>query len=715
MIACKHDPGSPRPAVLSRILLLAALSAWVALAASPAAFAQKKISLASPDGNIRFTFRLTDSLPCYSVSYKRKNLLDPSPLSLTLSDMRSGTLSPAGFLSDDASFGRNLATPSAHFSEGEDNYSLVVGKTSSVHDRYRQVEIPLQERGGNRRLINLIVRAFNDGLAFRYEFPKQDGWSSYLLTDERTSFRMSGDPVALASFLPGFTTSHEGRYTRVPVSLMKEDTLMDMPVLFEFPGKVYMAVTEAELVDYAGMYLVKHEGIIRSCLSPLPATADTSRPSVRQSSPGQRFPGQGLVKVKATLPHRSPWRVLMISDRPGALLESNILTSLNEPSKIGNPSWLRPGKTDFHWWNGDIVPDTTFPPGVNFETDKYYIDFCAASGLDYHTVIGYGGVAWYQNDGDSYSPGPHSDVTIPLPSLDMQRICDYAKTKGVGIRVWVNWEALYRNLDKAFDQFEKWGIRGMMVDFMDRDDQEMVNIQIEILQKAAAHHLHIQFHGAYKPTGLSRTYPNELTREGTLNYENDKWDNPITPDDDMNILFTRLLAGATDYHLGGFRAVPPSGYRPQYTRPLVLGSRCHMLAMYVILENYLAMVCDYPAAYEGQPGFDFLKEVPTVWDETRVVGADPGNWITIARRKGEEWWVGSITNGKAREIGLPLGFLSAGTAYTATLYSDAPDAAGQPDHLVRESRAIHSTDILTVSLAPGGGQVMRITPRPARP
>jgi alpha-glucosidase len=710
MFACIFNLRNPRSLLISRTLLLAAFSI---LALSPVTRAQKNISLTSPDGNLRFVFRLTDSVPGYSVSYKGRNILDPSPLTLSFEGS--------------APFGRGLAAPSPHFSEGEDNYTLIVGKTSSVHDRYRQVDIPLEERrppggaGGAGRRINLIVRAFNDGIAFRYEFPKQNGWNSYILTDENTCFHMSGDPIVLASFLPGFTTSHEGRYSRLPLSKVKEDTLMDMPVLFEFPGKIYLAVTEAELVDYAGMYLVKHDGIIRSCLSPLPAALrPSSDPATRTpqptlltalhpSSSQHLTPGQGLAKVKATLPHRSPWRVLMISDRPGALLESNILTSLNEPSRIGDASWLRPGKTDFHWWNGDIVPDTTFPPGVNFETDKYYIDFCAANKLDYHTVIGYGGVAWYQNDGDSYSPGPHSDVTVPLPSLDMQRICDYAKTKGVGIRVWVNWEVLYRQLGKAFDQFEKWGIKGMMVDFMDRDDQEMVNIQIEILQKAAAHHLHIQFHGAYKPTGLSRTYPNELTREGTLNYENDKWDNPITPDDDMNILFTRLLAGATDYHLGGFRAVPPRKYRAQYTRPLVLGTRCHMLAMYVILENYLAMVCDYPAAYEGQPGFEFIKEVPTVWDETRVVAAEPGSWITIARRKGEEWFVGSITNGKPRDIKIPLNFLSPG-AYTATGYGDAPDAAEEPDHLVRDEHAVHSTDTLTVSLAPGGGQVMIIRP-----
>jgi alpha-glucosidase len=669
-------------AMPARISFRAAALLFICMVAAVAARAGKSIGLNSPDGHIRFSFVLTDSLPSYSVAFDGIKLIDRSPLSLTFEG--SGE------------FGSGLMAQAPIFKNGEDQYDLVVGKTSKVHDFYREVEIPLQERAGQRRRVNFIVRVFNDGLAFRYVFPGQANWCSYSLTDENTNFRLSGDPVLLAPFLPDYTTSHEHRYTRLPFSQIRPDTLMDMPVFLEFPGPIYAAITEARLVDYAGMYLVRHNGALKSELSPLPGQAD---------KPGA---GRGTtVKVKATLPHQTPWRVLLIGTRPGALIESNLITDLNDPCAITDLSWLRPGKTDFHWWNGDIVPDTTFSPGINFETDQYYIDFCARNGIRYHTVIGYGGIAWYTNDGVSYDAGPHADVTRPVPGLDMQQICDYAKQKGVGIRVWVHWKALYPMIDKAFEQFENWGIAGMMVDFMDRDDQQMVNIQTEILQKAARHHLHIQFHGAFKPTGLSRTYPNELTREGTLNYENDKWGNPISPEDDLNVVFTRLLAGATDYHLGGFRAATPEGYKPQFTRPLVLGTRCHMLAMYVVLESYLGMVCDYPAAYEGQDGFDFVRAVPTTWDETRVPEAIPGQWVTIARRKGDEWFVGTINNGVGREVSLPLNFLPPGD-YISTIYSDAPDADRSPDHLLIETRNLRSTDSLRLRLAPGGGQVMRL-------
>ncbi|MBA3675662.1 MAG: glycoside hydrolase family 97 catalytic domain-containing protein, partial [Chitinophagaceae bacterium] len=441
------------------------------------------------------------------------------------------------------------------------------------------------------------------------------------------------------------------------------------------------------LVNYAGMSLIKRDGILYSQLTPLP--------------------GQASIKVKASLPHHTPWRVMMISDRAGALIESNILTSLADPCKIQDLSWLKPGKATFHWWNGDISPDTTWEPGVNDDFEKYYIDFCARNKIEYHSVIGYRQVAWYQNDGKKYAPGPNTDVTKPRQGLNIQALSDYAKSKGVGLRFWVHWQALYPKLDSAFALYEKWGIKGMMVDFMDRDDQEMVKMQEEILQKAAAHHLEIQFHGAYKPTGLSRTYPNESTREGTLNYENNKWGNLITPDDDINIPFTRGLAGCTDYHLGGFRAMPKNNFKVQTLRPHVLGTRCHMLAMYVVLENHLSIICDDPTAYEGQEGFDFLKQLPTVWDETVVPGASVGEWVSIARRKGTDWYVGTINNSTPRRITISLSFLPVGKYY-AEIYKDVPDAVNHPNNLIKETKEVDATDTLVLNLANGGGEVMRL-------
>ncbi|MEP6681936.1 MAG: glycoside hydrolase family 97 catalytic domain-containing protein, partial [Parafilimonas sp.] len=567
--------------------------------------AQKKINFASPNGQIVFSFDVAGGHPEYAVKYKGQTLIENSTLGLS-------------FINNDL-FGSGIKINKVVIAEGTDDYTLPEGKTSKVHDAFKEAIIPMQEINDKKRLVILHVKLFNDGAAFRYEFPEQKNWDNYTLTDENTNFNIVGNPTATVGFLENFTTSHEHRYSVMPLKDIKKDTLIDMPALFEFPQKFYMAITEANLRDYAGMSLIKRNGMLRSQLTPLP--------------------NQSVFKVKAILPHHTPWRVMMISNKIGDLIASNILTNLSDSCAIKDVSWLAPGKATFHWWNGDISPDTTWEPGVDFEFNQYYIDFCARNNIQYHTIIGYRKVAWYQNDGQDYSPGPNTDILKPRPGLDIQALSDYAKSKGVRLRFWVHWQALYPKIDSAFALFEKWGIEGMMVDFMDRDDQEMVKIQEEILQKAAAHHLEIEFHGAYKPTGLSRTYPNESTREGTLNYENDKWGNLITPQDDINVVFTRLLAGPTDYHLGGFRAMPESNFKVQVTRPHVLGTRCHMLAMYVVLENHMSMVCDEPQAYEGQPGFDFIKEVPTVWDETVVPNAEEGEWVSIARRKGTSWYI----------------------------------------------------------------------------
>ncbi len=628
--------------------------------------AQKKVELTSPDEKIRFTLQLSEISLQYKVEYNKKLLIDYSTIQL---DLKEG------------GFQQALKWEKPVYRDTTENYTLLTGKASFVSDRYKEMVVMLTEKNKPFRKFNMVIRVFNDGLAFRYLFPKQAALEDFTLFNEHTSFKFVGDPLLRALLLPGYTSSHEGLYTVGPFSHLKEDTLIAMPLLAEYPDNIFVAITEAALLDYAGMYLVKEKDKLVSRLSPIP--------------------GQ-IEKVKASLPHRSPWRVIMIGDRIGTLIESNILTTLNDPPKTSNWSWIKPGKSTFPWWNGNILPDTINAPGNNFVTQQYYIDFCARNKLEYHSVVEYGLHAWYTDDGVNFQPGPGADVTKPVPGLNMKEVCDYAHQQGVGIRVWVHWAALYPKLDSAFAIFEKWGISGMMVDFMDRDDQEMVNIQTEILEKAAKHHLHIQFHGAYKPTGLNRTYPNEFTREGTLNYEVNKWEKKITPDHDLNIVFTRGLAGSTDYHLGGFRAVPDSLFRVQYSRPLMLGTRCHMLGMYMVLESALQMVCDYPAAYEGQPGFSFLQQLPTTWDETRVLDAKPGIYLCIARRKGKDWFIGAINNNEARQINIPLNILMGGS-FSAEFYTDAPDAATFPDHINTYSEDVDINSVLKIKMASGGG------------
>lgn len=647
------------------------------IAAGLTAAAAPRVGVESPDKSVSLRFSAENGRLVYSLKHKGRTLI---------------LNSQAGIIMDDTVLGSEVKLGKVSRGKGVEEYSLPVGKCSHVSDKYNEAVIPVitPDKGLD---IRLQVKAFNGAVAFRYLISGEDKTMGLNIKNEILEIRPDGDPTASVLFVPGFINSHEGPYTRKKVSELDNSRLIDMPATFEFDNGSFLTVTEANLVNYAGMYLVKEDGRLTSRLSP---RLDRPEYSVML--------GSECV---------TPWRVFLVSDRIGAIIESNVLTSLCDPCKIEDTSWLKPGKTTFPWWNDTAVPDTTFQPGNNFLTNKYYIDFAADNGLEYHSVYGYADMPWYYDDGPGFGlAGPNADLTRPVPLLDFKGVCEYARSRGVDIHVWLNWAALYKDIDAVFTKFNEWGVKGMMVDFMNRDDQQMIQIQEDILRKAAEHRLFIQFHGASKPSGLVRTYPNEFTREGTLNYEVYKWDSDrqMGADHDIMMPFTRLIAGPADYHLGGFRAVPEKDFQVHYSRPLVTSTRCHMLAMYVVLESYLNMVCDYPEAYKGQPGFDFLKEVPTVWDETKVLSAQIAEYIVTARRKGRDWYIGSINNSCGRTVEIDLGFLEGGE-YQADLLTDADDTDSDPNHLQAQSLMVDSKRKLTIRLAPSGGAVMRISPK----
>jgi alpha-glucosidase len=454
------------------------------------------------------------------------------------------------------------------------------------------------------------------------------------------------------------------------------------------------AITEAQLRDFAGMYLERPGGgntkVVKTRLSPLPANPNAV--------------------AETRVPHSSPWRVVLLADHAGKLLESNLLLSLNDPPE-SSFSWLEPGKTTLPWWNGEVEHGPPSSPEVNFTINKRYIDFCAENKIKYHAISSVAGdLPWYMQAEPGFGrPWPDSDVTTPRPDLDLPRILEYAKSKDVGIRLWVHWKPLSEKLEEAFAAYERWGIRGLMVDFMDRDDQEMVQWQERVLRAAAKHKLHIQFHGSYKPTGEERTFPNLFNREGVLNLEYLKWSDLCAPPHNVNVAYTRGLVGLTDYHLGGFRATSRDEFQPRDLMPFVLGTRCHQLALYVVYENPMPMVADAPEAYEGQPGFDFVIDVPTTWDETKFVAGEAGDYLVLARRSGNKWYLGGITNWTARELELPLDLLGDGQ-YDATVYSDTSLDGQKPNELRQETRTVTTKMKLAVALASGGGFVAVIRP-----
>lgn len=637
---------------------------------------EKDYKLSSPDGLIEVTVRSasgkTASLLEYSVTFHEREIVQPSSLGFAAAGMEH----------------TGWQIENALCSDMEEDYVLHLGKSDSVHSISRMMVLNLRNK--RREKMQLVFRAFNDGIAYRYVWPDSLQSDTLEIEDEFSHFNIVGNPKTTALCFSEYTTAHEGNYTIGGLDSLSADTLIDLPVLFELPDSVWVAITEANLDDYPGMYLSKSKvGKLVSKLSPLPD-------------------GSGM-KARIKTPHASPWRVLMIGNKPGTLIESNIVLNLSEPCAIDDVSWIKPNKSTWPWWCSTGVPDNAgFKRGMNFETSKYYIDFAAKYGIGCHSLTDVDGDSWYTSPLETYpKPGEGTDVTKPNPKLQMDKLLAYAREKNVRIRLWVHWKALEPKLEEAFALYEKWGIEGLMVDYMDRDDQEMVNFYHRVMESAARHKLHIQFHGAYKPTGLRRTYPNLVTTEGVLNLEFLKWSDKCTPQHNVNVAFTRMLAGPLDYHFGGFRSVLPENFKSDYDHPVVMGTRCHIMGMYVVFESYLQLLCDAPHHYIDQPGFEFLLQVPATWNETKVLSAVPGEYIVIARRSGSDWYVGALNNNTVREVEIPLDFLSSGH-YILEEYTDCALTAQNPNELFFRKTQVNKEDCLRFKMAKGGGAAMRI-------
>jgi len=641
--------------------------------------------ITSPDENLQFTLSTELGETTFSIRYKNQVLVENAPLGIDFAD---------GY------FGENVSIKNSRKQHVVDDYDLPTGKTSHVHSESNEMKVSLSDAEG--RVVEMQLRAFDDGVAYRFVIPEQEGMKELAIRGEKMELRTTGDPILKGMILPTFSCSHENVYTTKPLSEFADSLLIEMPALLSFPEGIYMAVTEAMVVDYAGMMLTTRGGQLCGKLSP-------------------RLDDSGLC-VTGDLPRRSPWRVFQVTDRAGALLESTILTTLADPCTEGDLSWLNPGTSTWPWWNAYQAPEELKKGDINTinqNFNRYYIDFCAENNIKYHSITGIidennREFCWYYNEGSATGqPQPTDNTKLPYPGFDIEALCKYAHEKGVGMRVWVHWKTLNQNMEETFRQYQEWGINGMMIDYMDRDDEEMVAFQKKALELAMKYHLHVQFHGASKPSGLQRTYPCEFTRENTLNYEWYKWDRRFSGElkgahHDLDIPFTRCLAGPADYHLGSFRAIKTQDFQPSFP-PMTTCTRSHSLAMYVVLESALQLISDAPEAYEGQEGFAFLREIPTVWDETRVPLAEVDNYIVVARRSGQEWYIGCIGNTESRDVELPLDFLGEGK-YTLTLYRDTEESSEDLNRQICEESSVQASETLRVHLAPCGGFAAKITP-----
>ena len=622
----------------------------------------------SPDRSIKLKIDIDRQLH-YSVFLDSMEFLKPSPISITVKD--KGKLGSEPVLAD-----------AAQRSVDQEIRPVVREKSAVIRDNFNEITLTFENN------FSLIFRVYDDGIAYRF-LTSFDGTIDIL--DEEVLFNFTSDHHVYFATEESFFTHQERLYECLTLTQITRYKMSSPPALVDIRDGPKVAITEADLEDYAGLYL---RGTGRTSLRGIfPAAALEERQT--------RDRDVRIVKrdnrIARTTGRRSfPWRVLIIARKDADLLSNQMVYKLAKPLQLQDTDWIEPGKVAWDWWNANNIYGVDFESGINTQTYKYYIDFASANGIEY-VILDEG---WYVL-GDLF------DIN---PDIDIEEIIRHGKEKNVGIILWVVWKTLDDQLHEALDRFEKWGIKGIKVDFMQRDDQWMVNYYHKIAKEAAKRHLIVDFHGAYKPTGLRRTYPNVLTREGVLGLEHNKWSKNVTPEHNLTIPFIRMLAGPMDYTPGAMINAQENNFQVVYTRPMSMGTRCHQLAMYVVYESPLQMLSDSPSHYlREKECLEFLSHVPSVWDETHILDARVADYILIARKSGEEWYLGAMTDGMARELEVDLKFLPDGE-FEAVIYGDGPNARRYGSDYKREVRPLSRQDKWTIELAPGGGWAARIYP-----
>lgn len=643
----------------------------MSMLAAPCASVAQSFQTTSPDGNVSITVSNADRLS-YAISYKGNEIVGNSPLGF---EFRNEKPMNGGF---------TIVNHPVTESKSENWEPVVKNRHAKVSQTWNEQTLELREKSGDCRRMDFTVRVFNDGVAFRYTLYGGNRPGNRKITRELTGFTLPVSSKAwMAKYKRNYTSSQESEFIPAPIGDMPTDTVCGLPFLVEVGDKGYVAISEAYIHDYPGFYIGRGND-----------TVDSGQMTV--STRLSPLPGEKEDGVKALFHEKTstPWRVILVGDNPGKFIESEIITTLNPPCAIQDTSWIKPGMSAWdHWWSGEVK--------MEMDVIKQYIDFAAAQGWPYMLIDW----QWY----GKYNR-PDADITTPAPQLDMPAIIEYAGSKGVKCWLWLYCSDVNRNdaYKTAFPLYKDWGIAGVKIDFMDRDDQEMVNWYRRIVKEAADNNLMVDFHGAYKPDGLERTYPNLLTREGVLGEEYSKFSNRIVPRHNVTLPFTRMLAGAMDYTPGGFLNVTPSEFKRQ-SPTLVMNSRCAELAKFVIYESPYTVFCDHPDNVLGKTGSEFLTSFPTTWDDTRFIAGYPGEYVVIARQAGDRWYLGAMTNEQSRKVDVDTSFLPSGR-YTVTCWTDGKNASDHPERVAKKTLKISSGEKISINMAQGGGFAAILTP-----
>jgi alpha-glucosidase len=559
----------------------------------------------------------------------------------------------------------------------EDIFPVVKEKRALIKNNYNQITLLFKSNFG------LIIRAYNDGWAYRLSTELGD---QVQINSEDIVWNFPENPMIYYPTEESFFTHSEREYEHLGIGEIPADKFASLPALVDRADGIKILLTESNLEDYPGLYLIGTGQGIASLRSTFPSfVLEEKLYRDRDIKPVKR--ADYLAITSGT--RMFPWRVAAISRNDKDLVSNDLVLRLAPASRIDNTDWIKPGMVAWDWWNATNNAGLPFRSGVNTATYKYHIDFAAEYGLEYVIL----------DEGWSV-PG---DLFKLNPECDMDEITRYAKEKGVGVILWVLWNALDNDLERALDKFVDWGVKGIKVDFMQRDDQAMVNYYWKIAREAAERELLVDFHGSYKPSGLRGAYPNCVSREGLKGLENAKWSSLITPDHDCTLPFIRMVAGPMDYTPGAMRNAQKINYNVSFTRPMSMGTRAHQLALYVIFESPLQMLCDAPSNYYREPlAMEFLSVVPTVWDETVPLFGKVGDYVGVARLSGEDWYIGVITDWTEREFEIDFSFLPSGN-YTLTEFKDGYNADRHAEDCRKEVRPVDSSSRVKINLAPGGG------------
>jgi alpha-glucosidase len=639
-----------------------------------AAYSQQEhmIEAVSPGGTVMLRVTWGDKLQ-WSVMYLGQQIIAPSSISMELGDGR--------VLGDDT---------------GIISYPLKVINTEFGAINYRKatvrdhcVELTLNCSGD----YGVTFRIYDDAVAYRF-FTSMEG--EVVIKNEEANFNFTDDHQAYIPYMWDyrdgriFNCSFESLYTEQRISEFRMDSLAFLPLLVDVGQGKKTVILEADLEEYPGMFLDVNRETgrgFRGVFAPYPLTCEQAGINY---IPVER--AGYIARVKGT--RTFPWRVVAISREDKELLDNDIVQKLASPCRIKDVSWIKPGQVAWDWWNATNISQVDFRAGMNAETYKYYIDFAATNNIPYIII-----------DAGWSSPG---DLTKTRPGFDLPAIIKHGKDKGVGVIIWVGWHQLMQQLDEVFAHYSAMGIKGFKIDFIDRDDQLAVASTYEMAEKAAEYKLMVDYHGVFKPTGLQRTYPNVVGNEGVKGMENVKWAVEDVPRYDVTIPYIRMMAGPMDYTPGAMRNASRQNFRPINNNPMSQGTRCHQLAMYVIFEVPLQMLSDNPTIYmKEQECTDFITGVPVTFDETVPLEGEVARYVAIARRKGDNWYVGAMTNWEPRDLQLDLSFLGEGE-YKATLFRDGINADRQASDYKKEVITVSSSDKVPIHLAPGGGWAARL-------